>query len=446
MDTVRTPKRLSIEDFLSSVNTDLLQYVPDLRRLGFTTSYYMKFFQEKDINEFASTVPEAHKRNLLNMAAKQRTPNSHLGLDCDIFKDRETVKTKKALFAPVNDNSLHGLGQYAVDTKCEDENTFVYKTPLQEEMATLEDETRVKQVELESATEFLESLTAKFSNPLINGDRSRQQCGLCHMRSGHTKRNCPQGPCVSAMQCNDIDKHPQEKKQVNDAAESKRQIEKDLSKFQTDLKAKQLLEKQVSSSFISVITPHLVNSNPDDYTFRSNRENGRLLKSQKINCHSYILEQHYKGKIPLDLERERKNFPQIIEEYFNKFKRLGKKDVRQNDPVRKRLQENPTFNVKFPKFGDECYNSANTRQAPTSHTFPNPESPDPSNGRTPENCNPPTGFYNPPHTPNDTNFAYMYGYQAQGSQNSTVPNSNFEERSCGNQNNFWPEEKVYYHL
>lgn len=95
MDTVRTPKRLSIEDFLSSVNTDLLQYVPDLRRLGFTTSYYMKFFQEKDINEFASTVPEAHKRNLLNMAAKQRTPNSHLGLDCDIFKDRETVKTKR---------------------------------------------------------------------------------------------------------------------------------------------------------------------------------------------------------------------------------------------------------------------------------------------------------------------------------------------------------------
>lgn len=143
----------------------------------------------------------------------------------------------------------------------------LYKTPLQEEMATLEDETRVKQVELESATEFLESLTAKFSNPLINGDRSRQQCGLCHMRSGHTKRNCPQGQCVSAMQCNDIDKHPQEKKQVNDAAESKRQIEKDLSKFQTDLKAKQLLEKQVSSSFISVITPHLVNSNPDDYTF-----------------------------------------------------------------------------------------------------------------------------------------------------------------------------------
>ncbi|CAG2254227.1 unnamed protein product [Mytilus edulis] len=90
-------------------------------------------------------------------------------------------------------------------------------------------------------------------NSLLHRDEADSNAD-CHMRSGHTKRNCPQGQCVSAMQCNDIDKHPQEKKQVNDAAESKRQIEKDLSKFQTDLKAKQLLEKQVSSSFISVIT------------------------------------------------------------------------------------------------------------------------------------------------------------------------------------------------
>ena len=61
---------------------------------------------------------------------------------------------------------------------------------------------------------------------------------------GHTIRACPNGPCLSAQQCCDVEKHPDEKRQQNEANERKRKILKDLDRLNTEVAAKEKVEEQ----------------------------------------------------------------------------------------------------------------------------------------------------------------------------------------------------------
>lgn len=85
-DTPRTPaqKALSIEEFVAGLDVELLEYVPDLRRLGFTSSTAVKFLKLSDFEAFSTKVSIGHRRMLLNAAEKLRTPSSKLGVSPDV--------------------------------------------------------------------------------------------------------------------------------------------------------------------------------------------------------------------------------------------------------------------------------------------------------------------------------------------------------------------------
>lgn len=78
------PKGHSIEDYLATLDNELLQYVPDLRRLGFTSSTALKFFKFSDLEAFSSKVSIGHRRMLLNAAEKLKTPGSKMGISPDV--------------------------------------------------------------------------------------------------------------------------------------------------------------------------------------------------------------------------------------------------------------------------------------------------------------------------------------------------------------------------
>ena len=69
-----TPQKVSysIEDYLASLDVELLQYVPDLRRLGFTSSTALKFLKYSDLEAFSVNVSIGHRRMLLNAARQGR--------------------------------------------------------------------------------------------------------------------------------------------------------------------------------------------------------------------------------------------------------------------------------------------------------------------------------------------------------------------------------------
>ena len=62
--------RKSIEDFLREVDEDLLIYAGELRSNGFTSTASAKYLTENDL----AGIPEGHKRLILNMVSRLRTP------------------------------------------------------------------------------------------------------------------------------------------------------------------------------------------------------------------------------------------------------------------------------------------------------------------------------------------------------------------------------------
>ena len=67
---IRMNDRKSIEEFLSDIDCDLLQYAGELRKKGFTSTVSVQYLTEEDLHFF----PEGHKRLVLNLIARLRTP------------------------------------------------------------------------------------------------------------------------------------------------------------------------------------------------------------------------------------------------------------------------------------------------------------------------------------------------------------------------------------
>ena len=65
---------MDIETFFTRIDRDLLQYARAFRKLGFTSSQTMKYWQEEDFENLDIDVPEGHRRLILNMITKLRTP------------------------------------------------------------------------------------------------------------------------------------------------------------------------------------------------------------------------------------------------------------------------------------------------------------------------------------------------------------------------------------
>ena len=62
--------RKSIEEFLREVDEDLLIYAGELRSNGFMSTAGAKYLMENDL----AGIPEGHKRLILNMVSRLRTP------------------------------------------------------------------------------------------------------------------------------------------------------------------------------------------------------------------------------------------------------------------------------------------------------------------------------------------------------------------------------------
>ena len=62
--------RKSIGEFLWDIDCDLLQYAGDLRKKAFTSTLSARYLTEEDLD----FLPEGHKRLVMNMIARLRTP------------------------------------------------------------------------------------------------------------------------------------------------------------------------------------------------------------------------------------------------------------------------------------------------------------------------------------------------------------------------------------
>ena len=110
----------------------------------------------------------------------------------------KTHKNYEELF-----NELRGKKQrvFSDDSETDSESENIIKTPVERLFDNLETNIAEFNQDITRKTEEVNSLKKE-----INSARERNQgvlkvCGQCHLRDGHTKRNCELGVCESATYC-----------------------------------------------------------------------------------------------------------------------------------------------------------------------------------------------------------------------------------------------------
>ncbi|KAK3100993.1 hypothetical protein FSP39_015453 [Pinctada imbricata] len=308
-----------IEKWLRDIDPALIRYTSDFIRLDFTSERSVKYFTAADFAQFLTPVSNAHRRMIINHVAKLQTPRSKLGLD---------TLNERALPNDDSKDKLKGLQpkslDFSLNTACidvsDDESdsavSFSYKSPAEQALGELQDDIDLKQAEYNSARDYVQSLKSKYIQPSIT-DKCKSQCSKCHLRDGHNRRQCYNGDCPGPEYCNDIDKHPLERKTLQDAVHDMNNLEKELNSLRQHKKNKETALDETRNSFKYKIESTLINSNLEKYTFYTSR--GRTPRQTVINNDIFILEKHYRGRIPLNLSEESKRFQKIISDFNKQF-------------------------------------------------------------------------------------------------------------------------------
>ena len=189
----------------------------------------------------------------------------------------------------------------------------------------------------------MEDLKRQYCDRNFICDKTKAQCGNCHLREGHQKRRCPYGPCAGPENCNDLDRHPAEKKQVSDAMAITKNLEKEIENLKQEIASKTKALDEIQGTFSFKIRSELINTNLSKYTFQSSC--GRVLRHAIINNDSFILEKHFRSNAGFALKNLR-SFQKIIDD-FNQSN-VAKEKKKYDNPIQKILTEK--HNVRFPNF------------------------------------------------------------------------------------------------
>ena len=124
--------------------------------------------------------------------------------------------------------------------------------------------------------------------------------------------------CTSATICGQVDRHPSEKKELQELAKTKNKLEGEVKAIISEVNVKEKISNDIHESFESKIHDVLIISNPEKYITENNRP-----KEGIILADSYILKQFYGGKNPdkATMENDSELFGTIITSYEEKLKR-----------------------------------------------------------------------------------------------------------------------------
>jgi hypothetical protein len=278
--------RQSIEQFFEQIDPDLAKYAHVFRNNGFTSDKTMKYWREQDFENLAVHVPEGHRRLILNMVSKLRTP------EIKSSNNRETSKTNKSkqsesastgstgngnfhprrnisstfttLSATRNDTAINDVSGLGRETKADKESNFL--SPVERYLRSKEDELECKTEEVIEKKREMEAMMEKINDTaMVNSQAVGSRCSNCHLRN-HTVRTCIGDRCASAFLCGDLSKHSDEKLAFQGKKRAITALESSANKIRSELTARQAAYSRVNNSVNKRFENMLVEEFPDEYT------------------------------------------------------------------------------------------------------------------------------------------------------------------------------------
>ena len=154
-----------------------------------------------------------------------------------------------------------------------------------QEVDRLDKEIEANRSELRAFDDKLSQASRENSGPLA-------ACGNCHLKLGHTRRNCTFSPCQSASSCGILSKHAREKSERANIEKTIKSLNSKLSKAQNDAQHSKMVAQKVCNSNSKRIEDIVVKELPQRYVSCGFR-NWALLNADVIR-----LAERLKGTLP----------------------------------------------------------------------------------------------------------------------------------------------------
>ena len=97
------------------------------------------------------------------------------------------------------------------------------------------------------------------------GQGDGPMCSNCHQREGHNRLNCPYNECKTFFYCGDITKHANEKATMKQVENRHRQLLKQISTLENDLRVKKDSATSLKSRYVYQVRSMLIESIPARY-------------------------------------------------------------------------------------------------------------------------------------------------------------------------------------
>ena len=260
-----------------------------------------------------------------------RDPRSGRNCDNQCQPDRET--NRKANQVACDRSQLSQVkSRKQLNLSDEDE---LFLSPVERMLRKRDDDIKNMRNNIQEKKAELQSLDAAIAQATRENSIGGTVCGKCHLRAGHTKRNCTLESCDSVRSCGFIDKHSDEKAK-------RKKLASDIASLETNLKsaieAKQSAKNthdKLQKSFAARIEQDVLDTNPNLYI-----QNG-VKNWSLVHKHVAVLENLCQGKLP-----RRQDIPQLLKTGLSKQRVKSAVNSNFENP---RMEILVDHGIKFPK-------------------------------------------------------------------------------------------------
>ena len=269
---------MDIEEFFQEIDPDLLKYAPHFRKCGFSSSVTMKYWREQDFQNLQVEVPEGHRRLILNMVSKIRTPELKSGENRSSLKPIEgrvdenlgksSLYSRRDISVAFHKNEREPCQTLSSITQSQNKISLPRKldllSPVERYIKSKKDELEAKNEEIERKKEEVKIMLARIKEAASLTGRAGQRCSNCHQKN-HTVRSCIEEKCGSSFLCGDLSKHSDEKLAVQEKKRVIATLETSVKKIAQDLTARQAALSGVANSVNKHFEDILMEEFPDEY-------------------------------------------------------------------------------------------------------------------------------------------------------------------------------------
>ena len=277
--------RQTIEEFLMSIDEDLLKYADLFRKHGFTSSSTMKYIQDEDLTSLIA-MHEGHKRLIMNVICKMKTPDKlptkkrkefpFPGLSPEIkqeSKRTETTSNRRSLPTWTTENPTETVDFMDEDhsvsesskPRSQRQRSLKLLSPAENYVKSKKTEIRAIEHEIAQRKHELYEMFDEIKSAANEIGTAGLKCSNCHERN-HTVRSCVSEKCESPFDCGDLNKHPDVKAKIAERRKEIGKLQSKLKKLQQEHAGREAAFTRVHKSINKDLEDMLIDEFPDEYT------------------------------------------------------------------------------------------------------------------------------------------------------------------------------------